>query len=1478
MKANNMKINMTNIYKAGFTVALLAILLGFVSCKNPFSDTISRKADNNTYLMICDGDVSINSRTINPSEDYALENLTEVYLYALKTKDVNGNSVSVSERVLAGSASLKLSDLYTKQLLLEDGAGEYTIRMRATLDGIYFHKRLENVQITANVTNPVSIALEPVKSSSNLNTPFDEYGGFSFTINADIGTANVDVDSIYVTLKHLESDEIVEQRYINRSTTSPKLTSKTVYSHSANVSETQTNGRVPAGTYRITFDFLALDQSLNQDIVINSYSFIMNVLKGRNTYYEETFELNKVYTITYNDDGGTPDTGEIKRTKFTSKDEVDLPFLIKNKYTFLGWKDENGDPIEKIEKGTTTNKTVYAQFAESVLYVDANGNDDNDGLSAAHENDHAPLLTLGAALAKIKALDPNDKKLDWYIYMAGNFTTSGVLISDWNSGGEVSEPLNANSITIVGTNGLSSGVPRDSITGDGTQPVFTIRTEVPICFRTIQISGGKNISGSKEGGGISLRQGTVAIEEGTLITGNSSDGDGAGIYVYTSGYLCLTGGKIQGNTLTGTDKHGADIYWSNGGTVVAYGNPVVGDIYVPENNTISLIGNMTRGASITMTPQYYSGVSVDPSWHTTNKTPMISVSSTPMFDNIEIKDNNDYFSITPQEGSDVAWFVDDNGWLNQNYTVTFKGEGIQTPITKTVPGGGGIPLADDPAINLTREGYLFNGWGYIAENDVNVFGFDNGEEDFYNSLFTHVFSDLEVYATWVCNTDELHVSVTNELKGVDFLGLDSSNEVVFGDGSETAPFYTINCALDTIRMLDDSSKDYTIVINGKTEEYNIRIDNTIPSKSITLQGKNATAQGAIPADGIFLEDTMYTDLQSLIFISENANVILQNIQMQMSVRAYEVDGIALRISSGATVTLGNGATFIGNGSNAIPRGAIYVDDASLIMNEGALIKGFSLEKGAVYVKNDGSFTMEGGSIINNDILDTGAVYVNGGEFIMNGGSISGNTTIALGDNYADDEYGAGVCVASGTFTMNGGYITNNKAYVYNNTPGLSTAGGGVFVYSNGTFVMTGGEISGNAAIKANIAYPETIIDGDYAYGGGVCLQASGTQVASFRMTGGKISGNTAGTSGNGIGFIGSLNEGETGTIYLGDEALITPDNDVYLPSFMTITIVSSIMDDNDNPIKATITPQEYKANQQILDEESVNLDVEYDYFGVTPAGSTAWEINEEGKLTVSSSGGNGAPEGFVVVPGTGSVNTLYVSKNLVTQTEYEQFMTYHGDAVSGSTYKPASTDNKSTTPAYYITWVDAIIYCNLRSKNEGLTPVYRLGNDRNDLTNSIAEVSEWVSNQSFEALGVSSIGTGQNTRYYFNWDGTKPMEYYNSWDSIYDYGNVIIDETATGYRLPTSDEIEAIVAWNVENDSVIQSYKTKSLNEWCDGYSQNTGDTIYFTGDIADDTNINFNYKEHASHEETDYDHCGGGSNITSDMGFRVVRNASENP
>lgn len=171
-----------------------------------------------------------------------------------------------------------------------------------------------------------------------------------------------------------------------------------------------------------------------------------------------------------------------------------------------------------------------------------------------------------------------------------------------------------------------------------------------------------------------------------------------------------------------------------------------------------------------------------------------------------------------------------------------------------------------------------------------------------------------------------------------------------------------------------------------------------------------------------------------------------------------------------------------------------------------------------------------------------------------------------------------------------------------------------------------------------------------------------------------------------------------------------------------------------------------------------------------------------------------------------SLPAIYACDHEVTQGEYETYCKYGGDNAPSDTY------GKGTNyPVCYVSWHDAIAYCNLKSAADGLTPCYKLGGS-NDTKN-------WA--------GIVKEGDGANAKYCgpAN-DADAPI--FAAWDAVE------FDTTANGWRLPTEAEWEMLArGGNLTN-----------TNQTTYSGSNKIGDVAWY-GDNSGDNGTSTNQKSH---------------------------------
>lgn len=205
---------------------------------------------------------------------------------------------------------------------------------------------------------------------------------------------------------------------------------------------------------------------------------------------------------------------------------------------------------------------VVPSVNPSQLYVSPTGTETGDG------SESNPLDTIAHAVTKIKSFS---EAQDYTIFIDGTITTAQEIKN-------ISKAY-AKSITVKGKNGLNESThePNDALAGSysygSNAKMLLIETAVPVIVEDLKISGGY----ASTGGGVSIGSSTVysdvTLSSGTLITGNKSSGNGAGVYVTEKSKLTIDGAVIKANSaeMYPATAHGIGVY-SRGKELVIKGN------------------------------------------------------------------------------------------------------------------------------------------------------------------------------------------------------------------------------------------------------------------------------------------------------------------------------------------------------------------------------------------------------------------------------------------------------------------------------------------------------------------------------------------------------------------------------------------------------------------------------------------------------------------------------------------------------------------------------------------------------------------------------------------------------------------------------------------------------------------------------------------------------------------------------------------
>ncbi len=897
---------------------------------------------------------------------------------------------------------------------------------------------------------------------------------------------------------------------------------------------------------------------------------------------------------------------------------------------------------------------------------------------------------------------------------------------------------------------------------------------------TINIASG-NISynGSANFGGAIFNYGTCSISDGSILKNTSANGGGG---IYNTDILNLSGGTINQNEAT---TAGGGIYNADSGKVYLSGKSIIGNISSASTPaTSTAYGNIaqTIGGGIYNDGSLYvgsaDGTSADSSYSTNNSG---------IYCNYAASTSTGGGGIYNDTGATLKIFngrIDANGAANNGGALYNQSE---TEITVTTIGcyynkadknGGGFylekgtltqnegtlyrneALAGAGVYITTNASYTLNA-GSISDNYVENSG-GNGGAGVYNAgTFTQNGGNING------NRDRPDSTYSTENSGGG--GVYNANIYVMTSGMVYGNYSTRNgggiCNVGTSAKFYMSG-DATI---GKYTTQAFATSSTTNGNRC-ISNNSSTTISAGDGGGIYnyqgeirigytktstgsTKDTSFTGGIYQNYASRNGGGIYN---------AYDADDNGVVFISKGTISLNYSVT---------GGGGIYNATRFSLLG-GTIQFNKSTSGGGAY--NTGSLYMSAGSIEGNTATTHGGGLTNYGNtatFYMCKTAVIGNSgasDIAAEptSDFETTNCSNRVLSASG---MGGGIYNNDaKLYIgYETGPNKDTSFTGG-VYHNYSAKHAGG-IYVSGASTCCLAVGSLSYNHCESWGGGMYDASSeDTKLVDFT-----ISENSAGSKG-GAAYIVKADSSKTleisGSTTIPMNAAKT--NDVYLTASREIKITSALT--GQAPI-ATITPGSYPSSSTTEGETAlVNYDTNTyvekyaQKFAVTQQTGT----DKKYHVDINPASGRLRRSGFILAEGdtiseavTGSsifisgrsltINDFYISDHEVTQAEYEKYCTY-GSATPGTSsgsYQTAAGDDQ---PVMYVSWYDAILYCNLRSIDEGLDPVYSYSGN--------TDPTQWI--------GTTSYGG----KFYAPSD--------TSWSSV------TMDMTKNGYRLPVEAEWE----------------------------------------------------------------------------------------
>ena len=985
------------------------------------------------------------------------------------------------------------------------------------------------------------------------------------------------------------------------------------------------------------------------------------------------------------------------------------------------WIKTNGEEYINDSGEFVITEEMVNEFVKtmgSVVFVDASV----DANTPATGSIFAPVNSVSTAVDILQKANP-DGNYSGTIMVSGKTTIDREIVVK-----------NGETLTVKGT---GTG---DSITNDKGR-VFNIASGGSLTLGENITLTGTNDTGN--GGAVYVNGGTFTMKADSKITGSSAS-YGGGVYVDSKGTFTMGGGTISKNSASSTGASGA----SGGGVCISDGTFTMSGGAVISGNTATSSGGgvfVSDGGKFTMEGGTIGGPEAGSANSAENGGGVYIFEGTfTMSGRAVISGNNASSSSSSSSGGGV--------YIHKG-TFTMSGgaviSGNSASSSSGSSSGGGVYVYETG--EFTMEGGTIGGFDGASANSSE----SGGGVCVYKGTFTMNGGSIQgnesdgsgggIYLDGA--NAKVTLNNTSSISGN--VATDKGGGVYVGDGTFTVsgtPKISGNyLSADTNNVYLANGKTISIGADGLTGgTIGVTAADMGRGKSVPITDKTVNR-----ADVIFISDnTAYSiaEYKGVVYLSDAETKYVAGADNTETLGLFKdaIDAVN-NSTDGGTITLlknidSSNAVF-GFGSPITFSSDNETRAFILDLNGYTINRGLSAPTidGSVIKIEGGTLTVKDSSATNSDGTN-GAGTITGGNSSGGGGGIhitsysSGNVPGSLilesgtiSDNTANASFGGGVYIGNDcTFTMNGGAIENNKV--------ISNSGGGVYVGSS-TFIMTGGNITGNTVTEN---------------GGGVNIGSNGV----FTMSNGTISGNTATQKGGGV-YVSS-----TGNFTLGSSSAVSSPvisgntktgdstNNVYLDN--TILVIDGELKKSKEPGNigiSMVTPGVFTSD--------------WSKSGLT---GTTFFFSDDTKRNVALSGSELSLNLVRVEGGSCTLNgqnvtlsSFWISPYEVTQAEFKSIMTGNTSGIASNPShfpdNPAAGEVQERRPADTVRWFEAIVYCNLLSIKEGLTPCYTIKGS--------TDPADWRGRPD-----------------------SKSHDNYNDWNSV------TCNFDANGYRLPTEAEWE----------------------------------------------------------------------------------------